>query len=166
MAVLRRSAAAGFGRRKPRRSPARCRNQELSRNSLWRGATGSLLHDGDLLRVPPGGRCSPEPAGLHASGKRGNDRPSTEGGSEAPGMKRVQLAIVGGGPAGLAAAAEAVSLGLSVALLDEQAAVGGQIYRHVEEVMEAAPRRDRKSTRLNSSHVAISYAVFCLKKKT
>src|SRR5690349_21945727 len=27
-------------------------------------------------------------------------------------------------------------------------------------------RRDRKSTRLNSSHVEISYAVFCLKKKT
>src|SRR5690625_5762273 len=26
--------------------------------------------------------------------------------------------------------------------------------------------QDRKSTRLNSSHVAISYAVFCLKKKT
>src|SRR5690625_6889152 len=29
-----------------------------------------------------------------------------------------------------------------------------------------AEERDRKSTRLNSSHVAISYAVFCLKKKT
>src|SRR5690625_6952270 len=27
------------------------------------------------------------------------------------------------------------------------------------------PTRDRKSTRLNSSHVASSYAVFCLKKK-
>src|SRR5690625_6639225 len=27
-----------------------------------------------------------------------------------------------------------------------------------------ATRKDRKSTRLNSSHVAISYAVFCLKK--
>src|SRR5208282_6900695 len=27
------------------------------------------------------------------------------------------------------------------------------------------PRRDRKSTRLNSSHGSISYAVFCLKKK-
>src|SRR5690242_21456013 len=26
--------------------------------------------------------------------------------------------------------------------------------------------RDRKSTRLNSSHMSISYAVFCLKKKT
>src|SRR5438874_3181894 len=31
--------------------------------------------------------------------------------------------------------------------------------------MYSAVRRDRKSTRLNSSHVEISYAVFCLKKK-
>src|SRR5690606_41673400 len=30
---------------------------------------------------------------------------------------------------------------------------------------ELDPRLDRKSTRLNSSHVKISYAVFCLKKK-
>src|SRR5205814_7932636 len=30
----------------------------------------------------------------------------------------------------------------------------------------ARPGRDRKSTRLNSSHLGISYAVFCLKKKT
>src|SRR5690554_8183448 len=29
----------------------------------------------------------------------------------------------------------------------------------------SSPGRDRKSTRLNSSHVRISYAVFCLKKK-
>src|SRR5438034_2089568 len=29
----------------------------------------------------------------------------------------------------------------------------------------ATSRRDRKSTRLNSSHTVISYAVFCLKKK-
>src|SRR5262245_63809570 len=28
-----------------------------------------------------------------------------------------------------------------------------------------APAQDRKSTRLNSSHLGISYAVFCLKKK-
>src|SRR5438045_7409705 len=36
-------------------------------------------------------------------------------------------------------------------------------------VQDAHPRReqarDRKSTRLNSSHLGISYAVFCLKKK-
>src|SRR2546430_3372969 len=35
----------------------------------------------------------------------------------------------------------------------------------VRERHEAAPE-DRKSTRLNSSHSQISYAVFCLKKKT
>src|SRR5690625_7051944 len=33
------------------------------------------------------------------------------------------------------------------------------------ELVERALPVDRKSTRLNSSHVAISYAVFCLKKK-
>src|SRR5439155_16142429 len=32
--------------------------------------------------------------------------------------------------------------------------------------VETITRPDRKSTRLNSSHVASSYAVFCLKKKT
>src|SRR3712207_8506524 len=31
--------------------------------------------------------------------------------------------------------------------------------------VELAPCQDRKSTRLNSSHANISYAVFCLKKK-
>src|SRR5690625_3592273 len=35
-----------------------------------------------------------------------------------------------------------------------------------EGMTENRPVEDRKSTRLNSSHVAISYAVFCLKKKT
>src|SRR5690606_41082871 len=33
------------------------------------------------------------------------------------------------------------------------------------ETCESARSKDRKSTRLNSSHVKISYAVFCLKKK-
>src|SRR5207249_9898481 len=32
--------------------------------------------------------------------------------------------------------------------------------------LEPGKLQDRKSTRLNSSHVSISYAVFCLKKKT
>src|SRR3712207_8501011 len=32
--------------------------------------------------------------------------------------------------------------------------------------MSLGPEQDRKSTRLNSSHANISYAVFCLKKKT
>src|SRR5689334_24618229 len=43
--------------------------------------------------------------------------------------------------------------------------------RHGRPAARAAPRHhdaqpDRKSTRLNSSHSSISYAVFCLKKKT
>src|SRR5262245_66509302 len=33
------------------------------------------------------------------------------------------------------------------------------------EGIHSNPREDRKSTRLNSSHLGISYAVFCLKKK-
>src|SRR5256885_4275800 len=38
---------------------------------------------------------------------------------------------------------------------------------NITEFREASGlRRDRKSTRLNSSHLVISYAVFCLKKKT
>src|SRR5438034_3957855 len=42
-----------------------------------------------------------------------------------------------------------------------------EVYRHERSagVQGANSRRDRKSTRLNSSHTVISYAVFCLKKK-
>src|SRR5699024_12354089 len=36
---------------------------------------------------------------------------------------------------------------------------------HQKDQMCALIKGDRKSTRLNSSHVSISYAVFCLKKK-
>src|SRR5690348_17990693 len=47
---------------------------------------------------------------------------------------------------------------------------GGELLRHKADPLhdrpaEAADLRDRKSTRLNSSHPSISYAVFCLKKK-
>src|SRR2546426_8418535 len=58
--------------------------------------------------------------------------------------------------------------------------LGGERPRHAEalllaagECQRAVPQpifhlvpQDRKSTRLNSSHLVISYAVFCLKKKT
>src|SRR5207249_7351322 len=54
---------------------------------------------------------------------------------------------------------------------DRQAAPGNTAdpYRHEpEDLLGRDSHRsdaDRKSTRLNSSHVSISYAVFCLKKK-
>src|SRR3712207_8109731 len=38
-------------------------------------------------------------------------------------------------------------------------------YRDTQSGGSPADQRDRKSTRLNSSHANISYAVFCLKKK-
>src|SRR5690625_5671924 len=42
-----------------------------------------------------------------------------------------------------------------------------RLTTHIESPLAQEPNfgEDRKSTRLNSSHVAISYAVFCLKKK-
>lgn len=49
----------------------------------------------------------------------------------------VDLVIIGAGPAGLAAAGTAASLGLTVTLLDEQPAAGGQIYRRVGQVPAA-----------------------------
>src|SRR2546426_12841096 len=43
----------------------------------------------------------------------------------------------------------------------------GPAHRSLRPTRHCAPRagKDRKSTRLNSSHLVISYAVFCLKKK-
>src|SRR5699024_2737724 len=43
--------------------------------------------------------------------------------------------------------------------------VGGSTIAMERADMHLDMVRDRKSTRLNSSHVSISYAVFCLKKK-
>src|SRR5690349_22481733 len=45
----------------------------------------------------------------------------------------------------------------------EQAEMGARASVEAEDLAQAGP--DRKSTRLNSSHVESSYAVFCLKKK-
>src|SRR5688572_32034034 len=49
-----------------------------------------------------------------------------------------------------------------VAVVDLHIAQSGCVFRDEVEIVE---HLDRKSTRLNSSHSQISYAVFCLKKK-
>src|SRR5207245_9542985 len=55
---------------------------------------------------------------------------------------------------------------------DQALAAGGNVGEAIAhladggDVMGAPHVADRKSTRLNSSHGSISYAVFCLKKKT
>src|SRR2546426_8002511 len=47
-------------------------------------------------------------------------------------------------------------------LVDAPVGIGREARKPAGDV---GPRLDRKSTRLNSSHLVISYAVFCLKKK-
>src|SRR2546430_9215807 len=52
--------------------------------------------------------------------------------------------------------------------LAPEAAVGPHFARHTRDFSREGAQllhQDRKSTRLNSSHSQISYAVFCLKKK-
>src|SRR5690606_39389140 len=54
----------------------------------------------------------------------------------------------------------------AVHVLDAHARALDRTRELAQLAVELAPEiRDRKSTRLNSSHVKISYAVFCLKKK-
>jgi len=51
----------------------------------------------------------------------------------------VELAIIGAGPAGMAAAVLAAELGVETALIDEQASPGGQIYRGIERSRPNSP---------------------------
>src|SRR3712207_7066431 len=72
------------------------------------------------------------------------------------------------GVARVEAARPSVSLGLHLAALVALAVLplaGNYATGLAAEVLVFAIFADRKSTRLNSSHANISYAVFCLKKK-
>src|SRR5256885_1394980 len=51
------------------------------------------------------------------------------------------------------------------AVLEGRVALGARVKVGHGSVLGGVPQEDRKSTRLNSSHLVISYAVFCLKKK-
>src|SRR5256885_15758720 len=63
----------------------------------------------------------------------------------------------------------AIGIASACVFIDVVAQVHGGIQvalaRGMRVDVEVARRVDRKSTRLNSSHLVISYAVFCLKKK-
>src|SRR2546429_6524551 len=106
-------------------------------------------------------------------------------------MERYDLIVVGSGPAGQRAAIQAAKFGKRAALIEKFEVVGGTAINTgtipSKTIREAVLHlsgyqyqsiygvnyregthhhvRDRKSTRLNSSHGYISYAVFCLKKK-
>src|SRR5690625_6201450 len=61
-------------------------------------------------------------------------------------------------------ARKAIELGSCKVINIKIGRVGG--LTEAKRIHDLCREKDRKSTRLNSSHVAISYAVFCLKKKT
>src|SRR3712207_8819414 len=60
---------------------------------------------------------------------------------------------------------EGVLVGESGELASNGPMIFEDYWNKPEEIEEAFQDGDRKSTRLNSSHANISYAVFCLKKK-
>src|SRR6266496_4923728 len=76
-----------------------------------------------------------------------------------PVQRPLPIYLAAMGPRNLALAGE-IADGCLGFLFDP--AHGGEVRAALQ---EGAARGDRKSTRLNSSHVEISYAVFCLKKK-
>src|SRR5260221_1924843 len=51
-------------------------------------------------------------------------------------------------------------------LLRLSCAVAGHVPERVQQLRRKGVEEDRKSTRLNSSHTVISYAVFCLKRNS
>ena len=46
-------------------------------------------------------------------------------------MSHHDIVVIGGGPAGIAAASTAASLGLTVAIIDERVTFGGQIFKRL-----------------------------------
>src|ERR1035441_5182049 len=82
------------------------------------------------------------------------------GGAERDGRERLGLAA--GEHGGAMGAWEDLHVGAYIADVGGLAIVDSLV---VVEDRHPNPRADRKSTRLNSSHLGISYAVSCLKKK-
>ncbi len=64
-------------------------------------------------------------------------------------MNEFDLIIIGGGPAGITAATEAVRLGASVALVDENRHVGGNVFHHTDQGPITGPS-DKIETRIGA----------------
>src|SRR5207249_9519888 len=104
------------------------------------------------------------------------DFPRTTGGGRSPDFKTMRACVLHDVRALAVRNVPTPQLGPRDVLL-RVAAVGlcgtdlhiyqGEANYNMDERGQPVPltRQDRKSTRLNSSHVSISYAVFCLKKK-
>src|SRR5256885_5143241 len=92
--------------------------------------------------VAADGGCHELREGIRRAGERGHAQRGQLGG---------QLRVVGGGA--------------FVAECQQGDELHARLHQFGGAAQQAAFHTDRKSTRLNSSHLVISYAVFCLKKK-
>ena len=106
--------------------------EDTGRWSQHGGASATRPEAAGCASWPPGaGRGAPTPA---ASTMRADASLPSSAGS----TMRADVAVVGGGPAGLAAACRAAEAGASVLLLDEAAAPGGQVWRRAVAAVGAA----------------------------
>src|SRR5256885_2511490 len=76
-----------------------------------------------------------------------------------------RIAVLGPGAIGTTVAAALHEVGRTPLLCGRTPRDSLTLHGSGLRIVVPGPVRDRKSTRLNSSHLVISYAVFCLKKK-
>src|SRR5258707_11210101 len=96
-----------------------------------------------MIRRPPRSTLFPSTTLFRSSPQRGTNRPCQRAGG-----------------AGVPAAAADLA---ALVVPDSSGVAGSRGQQH--RCCQEPPALDRKSTRLNSSHANISYALFCLKKK-
>ncbi|MEV0283896.1 FAD-dependent oxidoreductase [Kribbella sp. NPDC050820] len=124
-----------------------------------------LLHNGDEITTQQGAEL-PRPSGPGEAGEASRDAPSAGAAVHRTTPPWVaEVAVVGGGPAGVAAALAAADAGVSVLLIDSAPAVGGQFNRQVALAGERpelfqhgwkafVARRDRLAAHPRITHLA------------
>src|SRR3712207_8164436 len=100
-----------------------------------------------MIRRPPRSTLFPYTTLFRSRREAGAEASSSSGSADA----KVDASEIGGG--------------VAVTAPEGGVELGADVERAAGEERERSDTKDRKSTRLNSSHANISYAVFCLKKK-